>query len=318
MSRKTNCLIWDTPAIEEFRSFHDVAQFDSDRAGGRYQITDDAEQELKQASLQDRLKLTTWLLDQRRAGIKIPKILSETVLEAKSRGRLRFSTQIDRITVFIRQRAPRYGDTVTFRNSNDALTYLALAECELQDFDELTNFLKLIETQTLVGLMEITGSLTVWFSYPGYLKAEALLTKPNQDIAQCFVAMWFDPSLEEAFVKGMEPAIRSVGYDGVRIDRKEHNNKIDDEIIAEIRRSRFLVADFTSKPDNARGGVYFEAGFAFGLGLPVIYTCREDVFKHVHFDTRQYNHIVWTDPADLKKKLAARIAATVGDGPLKK
>ncbi len=35
---------------------------------------------------------------------------------------------------------------------------------------------------------------------------------------------------------------------------------------------RFMIADFTGH----RGGVYFEAGFAHGLGIPVIWTCRED------------------------------------------
>ena len=42
-------------------------------------------------------------------------------------------------------------------------------------------------------------------------------------------------------------------------------NKIDDEIVAEIRRSKFIIADFSHGSDGARGGVYFEAGFAHGL-----------------------------------------------------
>ena len=68
---------------------------------------------------------------------------------------------------------------------------------------------------------------------------------------------------------------------------------------------------------EARGGVYFEAGFALGLSIPVIWTCREDMIKHVHFDTRQFNHIVWTDADDLFTKLKNRIGAVSGDGPLK-
>ena len=63
--------------------------------------------------------------------------------------------------------------------------------------------------------------------------------------SQAFVAMWFHESTTKAFEKGIKPAIEDVGYEPLRIDRKEHINKIDDEIIAEIRRSRFLVADFT-------------------------------------------------------------------------
>jgi hypothetical protein len=79
-----------------------------------------------------------------------------------------------------------------------------------------------------------------------------------------------------------------------------------------------LVADFTQGESGARGGVYYEAGFAHGLNLPVIFTCREDAIGKVHFDTRQYNHIVWETVEELRDKLAKRIAATVGDGPGKK
>jgi hypothetical protein len=55
-----------------------------------------------------------------------------------------------------------------------------------------------------------------------------------------------------------------------------HNNKIDDEIVAEIRRSKFLLADFTCEKEKVRGGVYFEAGFGMRLGIPVIWTVAKD------------------------------------------
>jgi len=130
--------------------------------------------------------------------------------------------------------------------------------------------------------------------------------------------MWFDESMKAAYEEGIEPAILEAGYEPLRIDRKEHINRIDDEIIAGIRRSRFLVADFTQGEPGARGGVYYEAGFAHGLNIPVIFTCRSDVIAKVHFDTRQYNHIAWESPADLQQRLTQRISATIGDGPLKK
>jgi hypothetical protein len=71
-------------------------------------------------------------------------------------------------------------------------------------------------------------------------------------------------------------AIYDSGYDPRRVDQQHHHlNKVDDEIVAEIRRSRFLVADFTCEPGKVRGGVYFEAGFARGLNIPIIWTCRD-------------------------------------------
>ena len=124
----------------------------------------------------------------------------------------------------------------------------------------------------------------------------------------CFVAMSFDPSLNTAFDDGMRPAFEiDCGLRVVRVDREQHNENITDRILAGIRSAQFVVADFTKQ----RQGVYFEAGFALGLARTVIWTCRADDFEHVHFDTRQYNHIVWNDPADLRRKLADRIKATV-------
>jgi nucleoside 2-deoxyribosyltransferase len=128
-----------------------------------------------------------------------------------------------------------------------------------------------------------------------------------------FIAMWFDKSMDAARIEGFEPAIREAGYTPVIVSGVEHINKIDDEIISQIRKAKFLVADFTGH----RGGVYFEAGFAMGLGLPVFWTCRRDDLATLHFDIRQYNCIDWTDTADLQKRLKRRIEAIIGVGPVR-
>ena len=131
--------------------------------------------------------------------------------------------------------------------------------------------------------------------------------------------MWFDDSMKDAYENGIKLGIEDAGYNPLPINRKEHINKIDDEIIAEIRRSRFVVADFTHGDTGARGGVYYEAGFAHGLNIPVIFTCRKDVLEDIHFDTRQYNHIPWEPEklVEFRKALADRISAVIGDGPNK-
>ena len=107
----------------------------------------------------------------------------------------------------------------------------------------------------------------------------AELEKTFVTSSEAFVAMWFDPSMDNAWEEGFEPAIHEAGYKPMRIDKHEHANKIDDEIIAGIRRARFLVADFTYGDDGERGGVYYEAGFAHGLDIPVFFTCRKGFLK---------------------------------------
>jgi hypothetical protein len=133
------------------------------------------------------------------------------------------------------------------------------------------------------------------------------LQNPVIDCKRAFVAMWFDLSMNDYYEKGIKPAVEAAGYIPVRIDSQEFNGKICDEIIAEIRRCKFLISDFSGQ----RGGVYFEAGFAKGLGRPVIFTVKNDDVKELHFDTRQYKHIIYDSPEDLYKKLYNRICATI-------
>ncbi len=77
--------------------------------------------------------------------------------------------------------------------------------------------------------------------------------------------------MDAALEAGIFSAIKNTGYKPVRIDRKEHLNKIDDGIIAEIRRSRFIVTDFTTGDDGLPRGVYYETGFAHEFNIPMIY-----------------------------------------------
>ena len=125
--------------------------------------------------------------------------------------------------------------------------------------------------------------------------------------------MSFQPEFTELYDDGIVPGITAAGYEPFRIDRTEHSNRIDDEIIASIKRSRFLVTDFTTQ----RGGIYFEAGYAFGLGLGVIWLVRADELENVHFDNRQYNFIRWqpNEWETLQRALKNRIEATIGAGP---
>ncbi len=136
--------------------------------------------------------------------------------------------------------------------------------------------------------------------------------RAGADSTKGFIAMRFDKS-RDAAKDAIKEAISKAGYQPLRLDEFEHVNRIDDEVIAQIRQSKFLVADFTEQSN----GVYFEAGFMLGLGRPVIWLCEKSDSKNLHFDTRQYNTIEYTGPEDLKKQLQTRIEAVLGKGPHK-
>jgi nucleoside 2-deoxyribosyltransferase len=207
---------------------------------------------------------------------------------------------IDRLLLLIHGRMPTLTGRVTVRKTDFPLIY-ARSPMELNDF---------------LGFLANHGYLTFrpegegWacnITLQGWYRIEELRAV-GEASNQAFVAMWFNSALDPAWKDGIHPALLEAGYFPVRIDLVDHNDKIDDRILVEIRRSGLIVADFTGN----RGGVYFEAGFALGLGLPVIWCVREDEINNVHFDTRQYNHVTWNTPAELKEKLYNRVVASLG------
>jgi hypothetical protein len=312
MTKTGKCSIWQTDAeIDE--SFGDYFEFDSPRAGGRYRL---ARSVISTDVKYDPAQLTEWLTAQRRQGVEAPLITTHTLELVKSFPALGVLEKRDRVLEYLTTRSSKYGEQIRIAGTLDAelkATFIGLQlAAQSGDSNEAMAFLSFLEEGGLIAFDTSRRNIRVTFPGWQYIEKRNL---QDADLTQAFVAMWFHASTEAAFEHGIVPAIRECGFRPLRIDQKEHINKVDDEIIAEIRRSRFLVADFTSEPEKPRGGVYFEAGLAMGLGKKVIWTCHESCLKFVHFDTRQFNHIVWTDPADLRTKLKNRIGAVLGQGP---
>lgn len=105
------------------------------------------------------------------------------------------------------------------------------------------------------------------------------------------------------------PAVKETGFTLKRLDDEPRSGLIDDRLRVEIRQCKFLIAELTH--DNR--GAYWEAGFAEGLGKPVIYTCEksyfEDKSKGTHFDTNHCTTVVW-DEKDLPRA-AEELKATI-------
>jgi len=107
-----------------------------------------------------------------------------------------------------------------------------------------------------------------------------------------FMAMKFDDSVMDDVLRTcFKPATRRAGFALQPLNEAPSAGLIDNQIRAAIRTARFVVADLTH--DN--NGAYFEAGFAEGLGVPVIYTCEVAKFKEkkTHFDTNHMLTVPW-------------------------
>ena len=259
--------------------------------------------------------LTTWIIDQFMLGNNKPMITFDVLQSLLRKGQLRVYQRADRLLKYFADasRIEKVGVPIRFLRSQ----YEYLAWSESVDWSEIEYLLDYLSKKGWMEAPELGIPGYGWMvTVEGHSRVEEIDIQDRAfDGSQAFVAMWLDDSMVEAYEKGIVPAIETTGYVPLVINRKEHINRIDDEIEAEIRRSRFVVADFTHGDAGDRGGVYYEAGLAKGRDLPVIFTCREDSLETLHFDTSHYNHIAWTTPEDLRQRLETRILAVIGEGP---
>lgn len=315
------CPIWGKPYDATGSDRVDgTILINSDRAGGEYVIGESAWLNLGNLEDVQKMRLTTRLVDLILQGTVTPKVTPELIEDAKNKPPLPVHERAERLLRYLARKSGNIGDELDIGDDRDPLCQGSMAWSESTGWEEVLFLAQYLQERGWInGDIGNTLGAVGWIqvSIEGYSHISDLASE--RDSAQCFVAMWFGEEVNDLYHQGIKPAIEAAGYTSMRIDEKPHANKIDDEIIAEIRRSRFLVADFTHGDDGARGGVYYEAGFAHGLNLPVIFTCREDMVDNLHFDTRQYNHILWEDENldEFRKDLTNRIEALIGEGPNK-
>jgi nucleoside 2-deoxyribosyltransferase len=113
----------------------------------------------------------------------------------------------------------------------------------------------------------------------------------------------------------IRPVLLRNGVIPIIINRREDNKDINYQIIEQLNKCSFCIADLT----YARPSVYYEAGYA-QREVEVIYTVRADHLRkdqpedrRVHFDLQMKPLIKWRSPTDQKfaKKLERRLKKTV-------
>ncbi len=196
-----------------------------------------------------------------------------------------------------------YTQDAPYMHSNIQENYFLPTENKTEESEEIIKIL-----QELKYLRQIRSSPeTFTFDIQGWEKIDSLQRQTKSQTA--FIAMSFDAALSQAECT-IKEAITDAGYIPMIIKDKDHNNSIVEEITYEIKRAAFVITDLT-KQNN---GAYYEAGLAKGFGKDVIFTCCENDFDNIHFDTKQINTIKWsdTDMDKFKNDLFNRIKFTIG------
>lgn len=109
-----------------------------------------------------------------------------------------------------------------------------------------------------------------------------------------FLAMKFnDESLDEFARTVLKPLIKDrLGFDLIDMRDVAKAGIIDNLMRQQIRDSAFAIVDLSH--DNS--GAYWEAGYAEGLGKPVIYICEQAKLAETgtHFDTNHSTTLPWS------------------------
>ena len=179
-----------------------------------------------------------------------------------------------------------------------------------KDFEECNYYLNVLEEKGLIetnkNYEEINIQYTITFKGLNY---QIEITEKGENSKNCFIAMSFGEGMDE-IRSAIKQAIIETGFIPIIVDEihVKSDVTINDEILASIKKSRFCISDFTQQ----KNGVYFEAGYALGRGLNVIYTCtQEDFINNAHFDINHYLHILYDTPEELKKRLIDKIEAWI-------
>jgi hypothetical protein len=266
----------------------------------------------------DNLILTIFEEWQEFSGDLVSFYLTETILDhfTRSQARLHYKNKIGLISSRFR---PEVFDSLGREKAIDYLGFNTLGELLLVLNAIIENGL-LEKPRDYKGtgafydlkLGEVDHVIPRWLkiTYQGLNYCHSLLSS-GKNSTRCFVAMKYSADMAPYYDEGIAKAVEENGFRPIRVDREHADNEqtINDFIIASIKQSRFCVADLTHQSH----GAYFEAGYALGRGLKVIYTCHEKDWDNLHFDVKSFQVLKYASVEELRKGLSLKIQAFVMD-----
>jgi hypothetical protein len=126
-----------------------------------------------------------------------------------------------------------------------------------------------------------------------------------------FVLMPIDPELPELedVYAAIVDTCAEFDIHAYRADVIEHQDRITDRILHEIRTCEFLIADLSLERPN----VYYEVGFAHALHKkPILYRRKG---TRLHFDLSVHNVPEFKNATELRQLMRRRLTEVLGRGP---
>jgi hypothetical protein len=153
-------------------------------------------------------------------------------------------------------------------------------------------------------------------TFKGWQRYEEL-KKVRKDSKKVFIAMGYGNADSERLYSEILPDVikKELGLELIILRDNLRSGIVDNIMREDISQSCLLLAEMT----NYNKGAYWEAGFAEGLKIPVIYLCEKSVFESTdkairpHFDVNHCTFIPWSFDTIVEdmKQLKATIRRTI-------
>jgi nucleoside 2-deoxyribosyltransferase len=187
-----------------------------------------------------------------------------------------------------------------------------------------------IDKNNLTGILDNAKEIELIKDNNGKIELSLSGWKKYEELKQgdlnskfVFMAMQYDENQIKFFKENIEPVVKNFGLElSILPDIHKSENNIDLKLRNAIRESSLLICDLTHR----NSGAYFEAGFAEGLGKPIIYICESETFnehknnqvdkgdksKRLHFDIEHMEIYIWKDgDKDSIKKFKEHLDAKI-------
>jgi hypothetical protein len=217
--------------------------------------------------------------------------------------------QIHHLIRFLGDNLKYSGDEFGYEDDINSLRLLS-ASCCVNNH----NLDNIIANAAELDYIKIIDDASLTLTMHGWEKYHEL-KKGISNSKKIFMAMKFDEKQIKFIESSLEPLIKQLDYDLSRLPQyTDKENNIDIKLRNAIRDSVLLICDLTHR----NNGAYFEAGFAEGLGKPVIYICEQSSFDNkedkIHFDIAHMEIYQWTEGDDksidkFKNDMEAKIIA---------
>lgn len=148
---------------------------------------------------------------------------------------------------------------------------------------------KTLQNKLTNGVLKITTSLDNISKYD-YFNFNSLV----------FVIISFRDDMEKVYKKIYEIGDK-YNFQALRVKDVQGNYKITEKVIELIASANFIIADLTHERPN----VYYELGYARGIGKKIITLCNKN--SEVHYDVQEWKTIMYNDTEDLALNLEQAI-----------